>query len=174
MKNNMMSISLFGAMFGSESNRPSSIVSSKKLSYSDLINTLRINYDQNLRRIRETIKVEQKKRQRLQENIVQKYPVYKPKDLVKYKNNTKLYRVRHIKCYRAIALKLFIISKNVSDKSFSVLEGRHTGPPSFFIGGGAKVASRSTPLFKMEPCIFFDEIIADFKTNSVTYNTRSF
>ena len=30
------------------------------------------------------------------------------------------YRVRHIKCYRAIALKLLIISKNVSDKSFSV------------------------------------------------------
>ena len=46
-----------------------------------------------------------------------------------------LYRVRHMKCYRAIALKLLIISKNVSDKSFSVREGRHTGPPYFFIGG---------------------------------------
>ena len=43
-----------------------------------------------------------------------------------------LYRVRHIKCYRAIALKLLIRSKNVSDKSFSDREGRHTGPPSFF------------------------------------------
>ena len=43
-----------------------------------------------------------------------------------------VYRVRHIKCYRAIALKLLIISKNVSDKSFSVREGRHTGPPYFF------------------------------------------
>ena len=43
-----------------------------------------------------------------------------------------IYRVRHIKCYRAIALKLLIISKNVSDKSFSVREGRNTGPPHFF------------------------------------------
>ena len=42
-----------------------------------------------------------------------------------------MYRVRHIKRYRAIALKLLIISKNVSDKSFSVREGRHTGPPYF-------------------------------------------
>ena len=31
-----------------------------------------------------------------------------------------LYRARHIKCYRAIALKLLIISKNVSDISISV------------------------------------------------------
>ena len=59
-----------------------------------------------------------------------------------------VYRVRHIKCYRAIALKLLIISKNVSDKSFSVREGRHTGPPYFFIGGGAEATSRSTPIFK--------------------------
>ena len=36
-----------------------------------------------------------------------------------------------MKCYRAIALKLLIISKNVSDKSFSVREGRHTRPPYF-------------------------------------------
>ena len=53
----------------------------------------------------------------------------------KYFNCTtfhQLYRVRHIKCYRAIALKLLIISKNVSDKSFSVREGRHTGPRYFF------------------------------------------
>ena len=40
-----------------------------------------------------------------------------------------IYRVRHIKCYRAIAFKLLIISKNVSDKSFSVREGPHTGSP---------------------------------------------
>ena len=58
-----------------------------------------------------------------------------------------VYRVRHIKCYRAIALNLLIISKNVSDKSFIVREGRHTRPPYFFIGGGAKAMSRSTPLF---------------------------
>ena len=58
-----------------------------------------------------------------------------------------IYRVRHIKCYRAIALKLLIISKNVSDKSFSVREGRHTAPPYLFIGGGAEATSRSTPLF---------------------------
>ena len=52
-----------------------------------------------------------------------------------------------MKCYRAIALKLLIISNNVSDKSFSVRKGRHTGPPYFFIGGGAEATSRSTPLF---------------------------
>ena len=60
-----------------------------------------------------------------------------------------------MKCYRAIALKLLIISKNVSDKSFSVGESRHTRLPYFFNGGGAEATSRSTPLFKMEPCIFF-------------------
>ena len=59
------------------------------------------------------------------------------------------------KCFRVIALKLLIISKNVSHKSFSVREGRHTGSPYFFIGGGANATSRSSPLFKMEPCIFF-------------------
>ena len=57
------------------------------------------------------------------------------------------YRMWPITCYRAIALKLLIISKNVSDKSFSVSEGRHTGSPHFFIGGGAEATSRSTPLF---------------------------
>ena len=36
-----------------------------------------------------------------------------------------IYRVRYIKCYRSIALKLLIISKNVSDKNFSVREDRH-------------------------------------------------
>ena len=45
----------------------------------------------------------------------------------------------------------------------------------FFIGGGAKVTLRSTPLFQMEPCIFFfDDVITDFNTNSANYNTRSF
>ena len=33
-----------------------------------------------------------------------------------------------------------------SDKIFSVREGRHTGPPYFFIGAGAEATSRSTPL----------------------------
>ena len=61
--------------------------------------------------------------------------------------HTLVYRVRHIKCYRAIELKLLIISKNISDKSFSVREGRHTGLPNFFIGGGTEAPSRSTPLF---------------------------
>ena len=37
----------------------------------------------------------------------------------------------HIKCCRSIALKLLIISNNVSDKSFSVREGHHTGLPYF-------------------------------------------
>ena len=63
--------------------------------------------------------------------------------------------MRHRKCYGAIALKLLIISKNVSDKSFSVRKGRHTGLPYFFIGGGAESTLRSTPLFQIEPCIFF-------------------
>ena len=39
---------------------------------------------------------------------------------------------RHVNCYRAIALKLLIISKDVSDKSFSVRECCHTRPPYFF------------------------------------------
>ena len=39
--------------------------------------------------------------------------------------------MRHTKCYRAIELKLLIVSKNVSDKSFSVRKGRHTGPTYF-------------------------------------------
>ena len=43
---------------------------------------------------------------------------------------------------------VLIISKNISDKSFSVREGRYTGPPYIFIGGGAEATSRSTPLFK--------------------------
>ena len=60
-----------------------------------------------------------------------------------------------IKCYRAIALKLLIMSKNVSDKRFSIRIGRHTRTPYFFIGGGAEATSKSTPLFQMEPCIFF-------------------
>ena len=63
--------------------------------------------------------------------------------------------MRNIKCYIAIALKLLIISKNVSDKSFSVREGRHTGPPYFFIEGGAEATSSSNLLFKMEPRIIF-------------------
>ena len=35
----------------------------------------------------------------------------------------------------------------LAGKSFSVQEGRHTGPTYFFIGGGAEATSRSTPLF---------------------------
>ena len=57
---------------------------------------------------------------------------------------TLMCRVRHIKRYRSIALKLLIISKNVSGKSFSVREGRHTEPPYFFIGGGAEATSIPT------------------------------
>ena len=53
----------------------------------------------------------------------------------------------YIRCYRAIALILLIISKNVSDRSFNNREGRHTRPPYFVIGGGAEDTSRSTPLF---------------------------
>ena len=67
--------------------------------------------------------------------------------------------MRHIKCYRAIALKLLIISKNVSEKSFSVRESRHIRPPYFFIGAGAEAMSRSAPLFKMEPCILFSKTL---------------
>ena len=67
--------------------------------------------------------------------------------------------VRHIKCYGAIALKLLITSKNVSDKSFNVREGRHTGPPYFFIGEGAEATSRSTPLFCMEPRMTMNDLV---------------
>ena len=52
-----------------------------------------------------------------------------------------IYRVRYIECYRARALKLLIISKNVSGKSFSVREGRHTRSTYSFIGGGARATS---------------------------------
>ena len=82
--------------------------------------------------------------------------------------------MRHIKCYRAQALKLLITSKNVSDKSFSVREGCHTRPFYFFIGEGAEATSRSTPLFKWNHVFFFDDIITDFKANLATYKTRSF
>ena len=58
-----------------------------------------------------------------------------------------IYRVRHIKYYRAIALKLLIISKNVSDKSFSVREKRYIKPPYFFIDRDAEANSKSSPLF---------------------------
>ena len=68
------------------------------------------------------------------------------------------------------ALKLLIISKNVSDKSFSVREGHHTRPPYFFIGGGAVATSRSTPLFQIETCIFFHDII----TQSMKIVEKSF
>ena len=54
---------------------------------------------------------------------------------------------RHIKCYRAIALRLLIISKNDSHKSFSVREDRHTEPNFFFIGGGAEATLGSALLF---------------------------
>ena len=59
-------------------------------------------------------------------------------------------------------------------QKLSVREGRHTGPLCFFIGGGAEATSKSTPLFYMEPSMFFYDVITDFKTNSVTYNIRSF
>ena len=85
------------------------------------------------------------------------------------------YRVRHIKCYRGIALKLLIISKNVSDKSFSVREGRHTRLPYFFYRwrrwSYVKVNSN---LLNGTMYFIVDDIINEFKTNSATYNTRSF
>ena len=59
-----------------------------------------------------------------------------------------IYRVRHIKCYRAIALKLLMISENVR-------EGCHTGLTYFFIGGGAEATSRSTRRFKWSHEFFF-------------------
>ena len=60
-----------------------------------------------------------------------------------------------MKCYREIAFIILIISKTVSDKSFCVRQGRHTGLPYFFIGGGAEATSRSTPLFKWNHVFFF-------------------
>ena len=58
-----------------------------------------------------------------------------------------IHRERHIKCYRAITLKLLIISKNVSDKSFSVREGRHTGPP-FFLSVAKYVNNRKIETYR--------------------------
>ena len=80
----------------------------------------------------------------------------------------------HIKCYRAIALKLLIISKNVSDKSFSDREGRHTRPPDFLSVEALKPRKGQLRFFKWNHVFFFYDIITDFNTNSATYNTRSF
>ena len=85
-----------------------------------------------------------------------------------------IYRVRNIKCYRAISLKLLITSKNISDKSFSVREGRHTGPPFFLSLEALKLRQGQLHFFKWNHVFFFDDIITDFKTKSATYNTRSF
>ena len=57
-------------------------------------------------------------------------------------------QVRNITCYRAIALKLLIISKNVSDKSISVREGRHTGPPYFLSVEALKLRQGQFHFFK--------------------------
>ena len=89
-------------------------------------------------------------------------------------NMYNVYRVKHIKCYRAIALKLLIISKKFSDKSFSVREGRHTGPPYFLSAEALKLRQGQLHFLKWNHVFFFDDIITDFNTNSATYNTRSF
>ena len=80
----------------------------------------------------------------------------------------------HKKCYKAIALKLLIISKNVWNKSFSVREGRYTGPLYFLSVEAPKLHQGQLHFFKWSHVFFFDDIITDFKTNSATYNTRSF
>ena len=59
-------------------------------------------------------------------------------------------------------------------QKFTVEEGRHTQPAYLFISGNSEATPRSTPLFKMESYFFSSYIINDFKTNSATYNTRSF
>ena len=75
-----------------------------------------------------------------------------------------------IKCYRAIALKLLIISKNVSDKSFSVREGRHTGPPyCFYRWRRWSYVKVNSTFLNGTMYFFFDDFITDFKTNSATY-----
>ena len=78
------------------------------------------------------------------------------------------------KVYRATALKLLIISKNVSDKSFSVRECRHTRPPYFLPVMSLKLRQGQHHFLKWNHVLFFDEIITDFKRNSATFNTRSF
>ena len=84
------------------------------------------------------------------------------------------YMVRHIKCYRAIALKLLIITKNVSGKSFSVREGRHIGPLYFLSVEALKQHQGQLHFFRWKYVFFFDDTITDFKTNLVTYSTGSF
>ena len=65
------------------------------------------------------------------------------------------YSVRHIKYYKAIALKLLIISKNVLDKSLSVREGRHTGPPYFLSVEALKLRQGQLHFFKWNHVLFF-------------------
>ena len=65
-----------------------------------------------------------------------------------------IYRVRHIKWYRAIALELLIISKNVSDKSFSVQEGRYTRTPYFLSAEALKLRQRQLHFFKWNYVFF--------------------
>ena len=62
--------------------------------------------------------------------------------------------MRHIKCYRAIALKLLIISKHVSDKSFSFREGRHTRPPYFLSVEALKLRQGQLHFFKWNHVFF--------------------
>ena len=69
---------------------------------------------------------------------------------------------------------LLIISKNVSVKSFSVQEGRHTGPPYFLSVKALRLRQGQLHFLKWNYVFFFYEIITDFETNSATYNTRSF
>ena len=73
-----------------------------------------------------------------------------------------------IKRYRAIALELLIISKNVSDKSFSVWEGRHTVPPYLLSVEALKLCQGQLHCFKWNHVFFSNDIITDFKTNSAT------
>ena len=72
--------------------------------------------------------------------------------------------MKQINCYRSIALKLLIISKTISDKSFSVLEGCYTGLPYVLSVEALKLRQGQLHFFEWNLVFFFDEIITNFNT----------
>ena len=89
--------------------------------------------------------------------------------------------MRHIKCYRAIALTLLIMSKNVSDKSYSVREVRHTRSPYFLWVQALKLLQGQLHFFTWNHVFFFrwhyyrfqDEFTdLQYKVNLVTQSMK--
>ena len=83
-------------------------------------------------------------------------------------------RSRHIKCYRAIALKLLTISRNGQTKVSVFEKVVLLDEPIFLSVEALKLRQGQLHFFKWNHIFFFDDIITDFKTNSATYKARSF